>query len=43
MFKKNKKYIKHIQYIFQKLQEHDLQTKPKKYFFHKNKVEFLKY
>ena len=44
VYSKNKnKYIKYVQYIFQRLQEHDLQIKSKKCFFHKNEIEFLGY
>ena len=41
--KNKKKYIKNVQYIFQKLQKHDLQIELKKYSFHKNKIKFLRY
>ena len=37
------KHIKHIQHILQQLQKHDLKIEPKNYFFHKNKMDFLRY
>ena len=41
--KTKKTHVKHIQYIFQKLQEHSLWIQLKKYSFHKNKMESLRY
>ena len=44
VYSKNKnKHVKYVQYIFQRLQEHDLRVELKKYFFHKNEIKFLKY
>ena len=37
------KHIRHVQHILQKLREYDLKVKLKKYFFHKNKIQFLGY